>query len=310
MKKTTLKRLNSILLAFMLIFLQFSGLGFGTGYNSTVQAVEIGTGKKVLFDNAHTQVAGSANWRITTDFKAFADDLKVNGYTVSENTSKFSDSVLADTDVLVIPEANTPFTTEEKQALVKFVELGKGIYFISDHTGSDRNNDGWDSTEVFNGYLDGQTRNSENELLNKFGFECLKNTVWQSPITDIRESCVSAKGDFTKGIGAWAGCTFKITDPIKAQAVAILTPNGPTDSVPEFDKWLTAEKGGEAEGAYVVVAKPNKGKVAAIGDSSPVEENSKYHGWTDSRYDDAKMSLNIVNWLATPDDTVGIPANQ
>ena len=50
----------------------------------------------------------------------------------------------------VIDEPNTLFTTAEKTALINFVSNGGGLFMISDHTGSDRNNDGYDSPMIWN----------------------------------------------------------------------------------------------------------------------------------------------------------------
>jgi hypothetical protein len=74
--------------------------------------------------------------------------------------------------------------------------------------------------------------------------------------------------------------------------------------------------GGTGEGPFVAISKPGKGKAAFIGDSSPIEDNTpKYRrengrkkkthpGWT-SAGNAAVLSINIVNWLATPESYEG-----
>ena len=57
---------------------------------------------------------------------------------------------LSNYDVFVIDEPNIKFTTVEKQAIINFVNSGGGLFMISDHTQSDRNNDGWDSPMIWN----------------------------------------------------------------------------------------------------------------------------------------------------------------
>ncbi len=53
---------------------------------------------------------------------------------------------LSNFDTLVLPEPNTLFTTAEKTAIMTFVKNGGGLLTqISDHTGADRNNDGYDA---------------------------------------------------------------------------------------------------------------------------------------------------------------------
>lgn len=137
-------------------------------------------------------------------------------------------------------------------------------------------------------------------------------------------------------VATYAGATISIVDPTRAMGV--IYPNQST-----IKRWNNAQSndpvalytdnvgipaggavtfGGLAEGAYAVVAKPGAGKVAAVGDSSLWEDKSpKYRreadgttksthdGWLDSDHD--TLGINMVNWLATPDPTVGIdPALQ
>ena len=64
-----------------------------------------------------------------------------------------------------IDEPNTRFTTAEKQAIINFVKNGGGLFMVSDHTVSDRNNDGWDSPAIWNDLM------TNNGLVsNPFGF--------------------------------------------------------------------------------------------------------------------------------------------
>ena len=57
---------------------------------------------------------------------------------------------LSNYDVFVIDEPNIKFTSAEKLAIINFVNNGGGLFMISDHTQSDRNNDGWDSPMIWN----------------------------------------------------------------------------------------------------------------------------------------------------------------
>ncbi|MEK6622234.1 MAG: hypothetical protein AABZ13_07105 [Planctomycetota bacterium] len=75
-------------------------------------------------------------------------------------------------------------------------------------------------------------------------------------------------------------------------------------------------RGGEKEGPFVAISKPSKGKAAFIGDSSPIEDTTPryrkeeggakdglHSGWT-SKGNAARLSINIVNWLAKVEDYV------
>src|SRR6201986_3229446 len=56
-------------------------------------------------------------------------------------------------DEFVLPEPNIRLTTAEKTALMKFVQNGGGLFLISDHTGSERNNHREDSPGVIKDLL-------------------------------------------------------------------------------------------------------------------------------------------------------------
>ncbi|HEY4797492.1 MAG TPA: hydrolase, partial [Bacteroidia bacterium] len=68
-------------------------------------------------------------------------------------------------DVFVVDEPNISFTAAEKTAMMNFISNGGALFAISDHTGSDRNNDGWDSPKIWNDFL---TNNSVQN--NAFGY--------------------------------------------------------------------------------------------------------------------------------------------
>ncbi|HLO04035.1 MAG TPA: Ig-like domain-containing protein [Symbiobacteriaceae bacterium] len=136
-------------------------------------------------------------------------------------------------------------------------------------------------------------------------------------------------------VSSHAGATLAITDPTKA--MGIVFPNKSklvrwssaqsTDPIALYTDTVgttacgSATMGGRCEGAYVAVAKPNAGKVAAIGDSSAWEDatpkykredtggtKTTHAGW--GEVNNATLGINLVNWLATSDPSVGIPAGQ
>lgn len=316
-------------------------------------------GKLVLFDNSHAETAGSADWVIDGAFSDFADTLVKEGYTVKEyrgidkngdsairfyddrkssnvelNEAIITYNAIKNADVFVIAEANRPFRKSEYDALKKFVDAGKGIFFISDHYNADRNKNTWDSTEVFNGYnrstdskynmggVYGDLRNPQNSnkgwLSQNFGLRFRFNGInCKSGVSGIK-SIIESEG-ITKNVNPIlmaAGSTLAITDNKKAKGIIYFASN---DNV---FKWNHAVDtgiyyGGEDEGAYVAISKPSAGKAAFIGDSSPIEditpkykseENGKkkqtYNGFIDSG-NAAVLSINIINWLAKQENYVG-----
>ena len=133
----------------------------------------------VLFDDTKAETAGNADWIISTSMPdplaqnpnptsetdwtgalsswgvalqksgAYAlDTLPPGGLITYGDTTNPLD--LSKFNAFVLPEPNVLFTAAEKTAILNFVHAGGGLFMISDHTGSDRNNDGVDSVQVLN----------------------------------------------------------------------------------------------------------------------------------------------------------------
>ena len=240
-------------------------------------------------------------------------------------------------DVLVLAETNRPFRVAEYAALKQFVDSGKGIYFIGDHYNADRNLNSWDSTEVFNGYNRsdlqsfkmsppyGDYRNPQSAnrgwLVENFGLrfrfnaiDCKEGASKVLPPNETEQltACVAP-------VLMAASSTLAIVDETKAKGLVYLAPSDPARS------WSGAVEqgngglyfGGPDEGPVAAISKPSAGKAAFLGDSSPIEDDSPKYvredngkrksthpGWK-SRGNAATLSLNIVRWLATPENYVG-----
>ena len=55
-------------------------------------------------------------------------------YEVDQNFSVFSDSLLAEVDVLILKTPTKPYADSEVDAIVRFVEQGGGLWLVGDHT--------------------------------------------------------------------------------------------------------------------------------------------------------------------------------
>ena len=320
---------------------------------------ETDNGKLVLFDNSHMSTVGQADWVIDGAFSDFADALVKEGYTVKEyrGVDKDEDGIftffddrkpenldkneciitfdaIKEADVFILAESNRPFRIDEYAALKKFIDSGKGIYFISDHYNADRNKNNWDSTETFNGY----NRSTDERYNLGGGYGDLRNPQdahkgWLAETFGIRFrfnaiDCFSCASDIvppfeseglTTGVTPVlmaAGCTLAVIDGSKAKGIIYLA----DEDRPE--RWRSSVDqgvyfGGREEGPFVAISKPGKGKAAFIGDSSPIEDISpKYRnhetGKKKSTHDGwnrpgnaARLSVNIVNWLAKTEDYPG-----
>ncbi|MEK3884094.1 Ig domain protein group 2 domain protein [Paenibacillus sp. PL2-23] len=329
-----IKVLLSVALAFSLLPVgHASVLAEGPADPAPVlQPVGTPNGKSILFDNSHGQTAGAADWVIDGAFSAFGGALASAGYYVKEHrkAGPLVSGDLAGYDVFVIPEANIPFKTSEQQVLADYVEDGGSIFFIADHYNADRNKNRWDSSEIFNGYRRGAWANPaagmSTEEASSSAMQGVASSDWLSEefgmrirynaLGNVNSGTIVAPSQafgITSGVGTvtmHAGSTIAITDPNKAKGIVYMqTTNA---AWPYAVDQGVYNGGGIAEGPYAAVAKKGLGKVAVIGDSSPVEDISPkykreetggtkttYDGWYEM--DNDVLLTNIMNWLATPE---------
>jgi hypothetical protein len=296
----------------------------GFGLLVTAAALQVGTSAapahaatthRVLFDNAHAETAGNADWIISTsqpdplgqDATPSAETdwtgalsswgvalQKTGGYSLKTLPSGSSLSYggtsstdLSNFDTLVLPEPNTLFTAAEKTAIMNFVKNGGGLFMISDHNASDRNNDGSDSVKILNDLM---TNNSVDST-DPFGFsiDALNITKDYPPaISDSTDPVLhGAFGNVTKSL--IANGTTATLKPADNPAVKGLV-------------YRTGYSGNT--GAFFLTSAFGSGRVAYWGDSSPIDDgtgqsgNTLYDGWNDTGATNAALALNATAWLA------------
>ncbi|WP_225825406.1 immune inhibitor A [Streptomyces naphthomycinicus] len=286
-------------------------------------ALQVGTGTpahaatthRILFDNAHAETAGNADWIVSTsqpdplgqDSSPSAETdwtgalsswgvalQKTGSYSLKTLPSGSglayggtSATDLSNFDTLVLPEPNTLFTSAEKTAIMNFVKNGGGLFMISDHTGADRNNDGEDAVEIFNDLM---TNNSVDST-DPFGFSIDSLSISSDHPAAISDS----------------------TDPVLHGAFGTvsksLIASGTTATLKPADnsgvKGLLYRTGYSGDtGAFFATSTFGSGRVAFWGDSSPVDDgtgqsgNTLYDGWNDSSATNAALALNATAWLA------------
>ncbi|MDX8360325.1 MULTISPECIES: lamin tail domain-containing protein [Bacillaceae] len=323
--------ISVIALLTLVAFLQVEVAIFAEGVGDPAPEIEARgnvNGKRILFDNTHGQTAGAADWVIDGGFSDFANALADNGYYVKElrQSTPITYEDIATYDAFIIPEANIPYKSSEQAVMVQYVENGGSIFFISDHYNADRNKNRWDSSEIFNGYRRGAwndpTKGMSTEERNSTAMTDVTSSDWLSENFGIRFR-YNAIGDVTanqivtpdqsfgitegvNNVAMHAGSTLAIIDPTKAKGIVYLPSTN--------QKWSYAvdqgvyNGGGIEEGPYAAIGKYGLGKTAFIGDSSPVEDATpKYareeNGSSKRTYDgflevdDAKLLVNMVNWL-------------
>lgn len=218
---------------------------------------------RVLFDEAHGEDAGNSDWTIDGGYSDFGDALLEDGYVVEALKEPINYLTLAQYNVFVVPEPNSPLLNEEIEAMKKYIAEGGSLFLIADHGGADRNGNGWDAVKVFNAFTD------------YFGFRFDGNDLERSPVDEV------FKSPFTEGIeeiGLWNGSSITVSNDNVEIAIEV------------FGK------------PYVVYGEAGKGKFVAIGDSSPFDDGTGtpgkmlYNGWF--MYDDADLAVNIIDWLS------------
>ncbi|NUU96401.1 DNA-binding protein [Marinitoga sp. 1135] len=218
---------------------------------------------RVLFDNNHGQTAGNADWVIDGGYSDFADAIRNMGLKVNEIKEDITEEILNMYNVLVIPEPNKPFKETEIKAILNFVKNGGSLFIISDHGGSDRNGNGWDSPKIFNTFVE------------DFGFKFTGDDLEEAPLAHIYNHPIT---EGIRKIGVWNGSSIKLlNDNIK-----VLIAN--SENKP-----------------YMIVTNYGKGKVVAIGDSSPFDDGTGasgdllHNGWQWG--DDAKLAINVIKYF-------------
>jgi hypothetical protein len=251
---------------------------------SVPNTTQTGSGKRrILFDLTKHEAAGNSDWRIDGGYSEWADALKKLGFEVSSLTGKnISSNDLNGAGVLVIPEPQNPFSDIERSVIASFVAGGGGLLMIADHRDSDRDNDGWDSPEVFNGWDQKSPGNVPLEFQKSldaaktFGLSFSLQSSFQDPVLTIAPLTKSPMLEGVGKAGIYVGTSVDVT-----KGTALMGVNGKT---------------------YFAINTLQKGRVAAYGDSSMFSDGtfsdgtrSKYNNW--ANLDNAKLAINMVRWL-------------
>jgi hypothetical protein len=273
------------------------------------------TTHRILFDNAHAETAGNADWIVSTSQpdplgqdstpsaetdwtgalsswgvalqKSGSYSLKTlpPGSSLAYGGTTATD--LSNFDTLVLPEPNTLFTTAEKTAIMTFVKNGGGLFMISDHTGADRNNDGEDAVEILNDLMS----NNSVDSTDPFGFSIDALSIssdYPSAISDSTNPVLHGSfGTVSKSLIA-SGTTATLKPADNAAVKGLLYRTGYSGNT----------------GAFFATSTFGSGRVAFWGDSSPIDDgtgqsgNTLYDGWNDTGATNAALALNATEWLA------------
>ncbi len=302
-------------------------LAFGLLAGIRVQAQQT---VKILFDATKAQTAGNADWVIDADVANSPQRLPTPGQsTITASTPEgfwtgaisswgialakrgyqvetlpgsgrisYGDASnaqdLSNYAAYIVDEPNIRYSAAEKTAILSYVRNGGGLFMISDHTISDRNGDGWDSPAIWNDLM------ASASPANPFGITFDLNNL-----------------TFTTGVGAAVAPTDSLLHGPAGNPVAMEYHNGASITLaPAANASVRGVlfKPGAATtgttGAIVARARYGRGRVAALGDSSPPDDgtgapgNNLYDGWAaEANGDHARLLLNATIWLAMPTRT-------
>jgi hypothetical protein len=269
---------------------------------------------RVLFDNTKAETAGNADWIVSTSqpdptgenadpqdegdwtgaLSAWGVALqKTGGYSL--DTLPDGDTItyggggdldLSKFDVFVLPEPNVALSADEKTAVMKFVQAGGGLFMISDHDNSDRNNDGIDSVGVLNDLMTDNSVDSSDP----FGFSI--------DVKDISSDTPAAVDDGSNPVlhGSFGDVTKSAIHDGTTQTLKPSDNSNVTGLV-----YLSSATAGGDSGAFFTTSTFGDGRVAVWGDSSTIDDgtgqsgNTLYDGWNENS--NAALALNATAWL-------------
>ncbi len=232
---------------------------------------------------------GLSSWGVDLVKKGYTvETLPLNVAITYNNLSNPQD--LMNYKVFIVCEPNIVFTAAEKTAIMQFVQNGGGLFMVSDHTISDRNNDGIDSPEIWNDLM---TTNGIQS--NPFGisFDLVDFSQTSSNVATLPTDTLlhGPMGNVTQVM--WSNGTSMTLSPAANSTV----------------KGIVYKTGSSTTGTTNVMvarAKYGAGRVVGLGDSSPCDDGSGdnndtlYDAWiADASGNHERLIINATIWLAS-----------
>ena len=261
----------------------------------------------MLFDTAHKQVAGQADWIIDshapipmptmptreTDWSGGVSAWGFDLYTSSRYVVLQLPTGTALTwggggagdlravDVFVSDEPETDFSASEQQAMLQFAQAGGGLLLISDHSGAVRCGTCTEAWRVINSFL-------ETGASNQFGVKCDGNDVGSSGLTGTVVAASAWAPHFAAGpFGAGSSLVYH-----SGSTVSLVTGTTAAQLI------VSSTAGGMMAASTL----PGGGRLVLVGDSSPAEDGTcactatLHNGWGEGN--DRQLLLNATAWLA------------
>jgi hypothetical protein len=276
-----------------------------SGNDSNAQRIPTPPASGIIPSTTETYWQGALSaWAVDLVKRGHSVETLPAGLRFTYNTANAQD--LTNYDVVVIDEPNIVFTLAEKQALLSFITNGGSLFMISDHAGSDRDNNGCDSVCVWNDFL------TNNGLTNNpFGIVFSTNSAFPSAGNN------SGTNTFSKNV---AGVPLLFGPIGTATNVAYFNGNefqidNTKNPTAISHMWFGAASDSNNLCALASLQYGN-GRVVVCGDSSPIEDgtgdpgDSLFNGYTgDMGGIQHIWIMNSSEWLAAPFAPVASPTN-
>lgn len=272
--------------------LYFNATGVATtGSESNPQRFPTPAQSTITASTPETYWQGAlSNWGIDLVKQGYSvETLPYNGSITYGSSSNPQD--LSNYKVFVIDEPNIKFTASEKTALLSFVANGGGLFIISDHNQSDRNNDGWDSPAIWNDFF-----TTNGVVSNPFGISFDLNSISPStsnfaPIS-VNPMILSGPQGTSTQMKFSSGATMTLDKNSNASVQGLVFTSGSSNTGSSNVMFATATYG--------------SGRVCALGDSSVPDDgtgdpnDTLYNGYTgDANGNHRPLLVNAVIWLAS-----------
>jgi len=266
----------------------------GSGNESNPQRYPTPDQSTVTTSTVETYWEGALSaWGIDCVKKGYyVETLPYNGAITYGSGSNVQD--LSNYKVFVVCEPNIVFTTAEKTAIMNFIQNGGGLMMISDHNGSDRNNDGWDSPAIWNDLMTNNGIQS-NPFGIAFDLVDISQTTTNIPSLPGDPLLHGVMGDVTSAM--WSDGTTMTLSPTSNSTIKGII-------------YKTGSAFGNTN-AMVAYSSYGSGKVVGVGDSSPCDDGTGdpndvlYNGWTgDASGNHERLLMNATIWLASSSGTL------
>jgi hypothetical protein len=268
---------------------QYGPAVIGQGDESNAQRYQTPVQSGITQTTQETYWNGALSaWGIDLVKKGYAvETLPYNGQITFGNTSNVQD--LSHYKVFIVCEPNIAFTSSEKTAILHFVQNGGGLFMISDHDNSDRNNDGMDSPHIWNDLLTNNAVATDPFGLS-FDYASFSQTTTNIPNLPSDPLLHGVMGNVTEAMWS-SGTSMTLNKNHNPSVLGVVYKNG--SSYGNTNVMV-------AYGTY------ESGRFVGFGDSSPCDDGSGdpndqlYDGWIqDANGNHEKIIINATIWLAS-----------